>query len=58
MRELGYLDELHFVLGDDDHDVIVRARAKGWVSGAWLLEFKTNLKYASVPIASSMFVSR
>jgi len=31
LRELGYLDEVHYYLGDDDHDFNRRAyAAKGW----------------------------
>ena len=32
LKELGYLDELNFVLGDDDHDINFRAFSKNnWV---------------------------
>ncbi len=34
LSELGYLDEQNFVLGDDDHDIMLRAKyQKNWICG-------------------------
>jgi hypothetical protein len=35
LRELGYLDEAHCVLGDDDHDLFMRA----WATNKWRTAF-------------------
>jgi glycosyltransferase involved in cell wall biosynthesis len=35
LKELGYLDEEHYVLGDDDHDLFTRA----WVQRNWRSAF-------------------
>jgi glycosyltransferase involved in cell wall biosynthesis len=45
--ELGYLDEYNFVLGDDDHDLNIRASFKKWVCGYIPIEFKSLLSEGS-----------
>lgn len=47
LDELGYLDEHNFVLGDDDHDLNVRASFKGWVCGYVPIEFRSLLSEGS-----------
>lgn len=48
LKELGYLDEQNFVLGDDDHDINLRAfNYKKWVSGYVPIEFYSPLSNGS-----------
>jgi len=48
LQALDYLDEQNFVLGDDDHDLNIRAKIKyGWVCGYVPIEIKSNLKEGS-----------
>lgn len=48
LKELGYLDEANFVLGNDDHDLMVRARAsKGWICGYVPIEFMSPLRWGT-----------
>jgi len=48
IKELGYLDEYNFVLGDDDHDIMMRAKyQKNWICGYVPIEFYSPLEYGS-----------
>ncbi len=48
IEQLGYLDEYSFVLGDDDHDLNIRANLfKGWVCGYVPMEFRSLLSEGS-----------
>jgi len=48
LKELGYLDEWNFVLGDDDHDLNIRAKLfKNWVCGYVPIEFRSLLAEGS-----------
>jgi glycosyltransferase involved in cell wall biosynthesis len=39
LMELGYLDEMNFVLGNDEHDLMMRARYfKNWICGHVVIE--------------------
>jgi len=38
-QELGFFDEVHFVLGDDDHDLMRRAADKKWLVGYFPVGF-------------------
>ena len=45
---MGYLDEYNFVLGDDDHDIMMRAKyQKNWICGYVPIEFYSPLEYGS-----------
>ncbi len=41
--DLGFLDEQNFWLGDDEHDLMARAAARGWVCGYIPMEFFSPL---------------
>jgi glycosyltransferase involved in cell wall biosynthesis len=48
LESLGYLDEYNFVLGDDDHDLNIRANLfKNWVCGYVPIEFISLLSEGS-----------
>lgn len=48
VAELGYLDELHYCLGNDDHDLFLRAwEQKGWRTGFVPIEFHSPLTRGS-----------
>jgi glycosyltransferase involved in cell wall biosynthesis len=48
IEQLGFLDEQNFVLGDDEHDLIMRAKCqKNWVSGYVPIEFLSPLNWGT-----------
>jgi glycosyltransferase involved in cell wall biosynthesis len=48
LKKLGYLDEVNFVLGDDDHDVMARAWAhEKWINGYVPIEVYSPLGHGS-----------
>jgi len=48
LKQLDYLDEENFVLGDDDHDLNVRAKINyNWVCGYVPIEFRSILSEGS-----------
>jgi hypothetical protein len=48
IKEIGYLDEQNFVLGDDDHDLMMRARyKKGWLCCHYPIEFYSPISLGS-----------
>jgi glycosyltransferase involved in cell wall biosynthesis len=48
IAELGYLDEFHYCLGEDDHDLFLRAwKAKNWRTGFIPIEFHSPLERGS-----------
>jgi glycosyltransferase involved in cell wall biosynthesis len=48
LKEMGYLDELNFVLADDDHDINIRAFSKNnWVSGHVPVEFYSPISHGT-----------
>jgi len=48
VEELGWLDEEHYVLGDDEHDLFARAWAqKGWRTAFFPVEFNAPLAWGS-----------
>jgi len=48
VADLGYLDELHYCLGNDDHDLFLRAwDQKGWRTGFVPIEFHSPLERGS-----------
>jgi glycosyltransferase involved in cell wall biosynthesis len=46
-RELGYLDEINFFLGNDDHDLNRRAFYKGWRATYRYTSFFAPLQYSA-----------
>ena len=39
VQQMGFLDEMHFLLGGDDHDLASRARSSyGWLMGYVLID--------------------
>lgn len=49
LEELGYLDESNFVLGDDDHDINMRAKIqKNWITGYVPIEFYSPLSHGTM----------
>jgi hypothetical protein len=48
VEELNWLDEEHYVLGDDEHDLFARAWAqKGWRTAFFPVEFNAPLAWGS-----------
>lgn len=48
LKELGYLDEKHYVLGDDEHDLFTRAwNEKKWRTGFVPVEVYSPLEWGS-----------
>ena len=48
VKELGWLDEEHYVLGNDDHDLFARAWAqKRWRTAFFPVEFRAPLEWGS-----------
>ena len=48
IEELGWLDEEHYVLGDDEHDLFARAWAqKQWRTAFFPVEFRSPLEWGS-----------
>jgi glycosyltransferase involved in cell wall biosynthesis len=48
IKEIGYLDEQNFVLGDDEHDLNLRAKyLKNWICGYVPIEYYSPLKWGT-----------
>lgn len=47
LKSIGYLDEQNYWLGDDDHDLMVRAALKGWLCGFVAIEFLSPMANGS-----------
>ena len=57
-KQLGYLDELNYMLANDDHDFHCRAfLEKGWVTGHIWVRFFTNLKEGGVRLSRTQAAS-
>jgi len=57
LHELGYLDEEHYVLGDDDHDLFTRAyNQKRWRAGFIPIEVFSPSEWGSTRKSSSVEV--
>lgn len=58
IRTIGFLDEHNFYLGDDDHNLALRAFTKyGWKSGHFQVNFSSPLKYGTTRNSNKSILS-
>jgi glycosyltransferase involved in cell wall biosynthesis len=53
LKSIGYLDEQNYWLGDDDHDLMVRAALRGYLCGFVAIEFLSPMADGSTKKARS-----